>query len=27
MVLIDEGKMAAAISLEDQNGKTHRLAD
>jgi len=27
MALIDPGKKAAAFSLKDQNGKTHRLAD
>src|ERR1700704_3717538 len=27
MALIDEGKKAPAFSLNDQDGKTHRLAD
>jgi Zn/Cd-binding protein ZinT len=27
IALIDEGKMAAAFTLQDQNGKTRRLSD
>src|SRR5215472_4228431 len=27
MALIDKGKMAAAFTLKDQNGKTHCLSD